>query len=70
MKISLIDYTLSRVEMEELDESGANRTAYLDLDKDPALFAGVGEYQYDIYRLSVWQKNEHSLDLADVWCAA
>lgn len=51
LKSTIIDYTLSRVEMEdELDEKGNKRIAYLDLNNDPGLFNGEGDYQYDIYR--------------------
>ncbi|KAI9792185.1 MAG: hypothetical protein M1816_002725 [Peltula sp. TS41687] len=51
LKSTIIDYTLSRVEMEdEFDKNSKQRIAYLDLDKDPELFNGEGDYQYDIYR--------------------
>lgn len=51
LKVTIIDYTLSRVEMEDdLDETGEKAVAYFDLDKDLALFDGKGDYQYDIYR--------------------
>lgn len=35
---------------DEFDEEGNKRIAYLDLNKDPELFKGEGDYQYDIYR--------------------
>ncbi|KAI9887137.1 MAG: hypothetical protein M1823_001044 [Watsoniomyces obsoletus] len=58
LQITIIDYTLSRAEMEaepeqeeDPDQAGEQQqTAYLDLEKDLALFAGEGEYQYDVYR--------------------
>ena len=51
LKITIIYYTLSRAEMESKDEDDAEtRTAYLDLERDLALFAGSGDYQYDVYR--------------------
>lgn len=51
LKVTIIDYTLSRVEMDnEVDETGDKGIAFFDLDKDHALFDGKGDYQYDIYR--------------------
>lgn len=51
LRITIIDYTLSRVELEDdPDESGVQRISYFDLEKDLSLFKGEGEYQYDIYR--------------------
>lgn len=50
LKVTIIDYTLSRVKVEEDDGSDNEPTAFFDLGKDPALFEGIGDYQYDIYR--------------------
>ena len=51
LNITIIDYTLSRAEIEsKIVDDAETRTAYLDLERDLALFAGSGEYQYDVYR--------------------
>ncbi|TKA70443.1 hypothetical protein B0A49_06647 [Cryomyces minteri] len=56
IETTIIDYTLSRADLEETvqSEDGGSRArvAYFDLDKDRALFEGDGEieYQYEIYR--------------------
>ncbi|KAI9837790.1 MAG: hypothetical protein M1819_006724 [Sarea resinae] len=53
-RTTLIDYTLSRAEMEDTvvraDGEEERRIAYLDLERDCGLYEGEGEYQYDIYR--------------------
>uniref|UniRef100_A0A8C3QLS3 Serine/threonine-protein kinase haspin n=1 Tax=Cyanoderma ruficeps TaxID=181631 RepID=A0A8C3QLS3_9PASS len=41
--VSIIDYTLSRVEKDGL-------TVFCDLSTDQELFQGTGDYQFDIYR--------------------
>lgn len=52
LRVTIIDYTLSRADMdtESNNSHDPSDIAYLDLDKDPALFEGQGEYQYDVYR--------------------
>ncbi|KAI9846396.1 MAG: hypothetical protein M1837_003987 [Sclerophora amabilis] len=54
-RTTLIDYTLSRVEMKDevKTKNGcrANRVAWSNLELDPTLFRGTGLYQYQIYRL-------------------
>lgn len=48
VQVTIIDYTLSRA---ELDHSTYGVIPYFnDLSKDPVLFAGEGAAQYDIYR--------------------
>lgn len=42
---SIIDYTLSRISLPE-----TNINIYNDLAKDPELFDGEGDYQFDVYR--------------------
>jgi serine/threonine-protein kinase haspin len=50
IETTLIDYTISRAEMGVLEEE--EDVAYLDLERDLALFEGDAEeeYQYEIYR--------------------
>ncbi|KAF2124267.1 hypothetical protein P153DRAFT_302447 [Dothidotthia symphoricarpi CBS 119687] len=58
LETTVIDYTLSRAEIvasssqRPTPSSSTLDVAYLDLDKDPALFQGDAqeEYQYEIYR--------------------
>lgn len=53
LETTIIDYTLSRAEMEESEEDGhGKRIAWYDLERDEAVFEGNAEedYQYDIYR--------------------
>lgn len=47
LKVSLIDYTLSRAICGTSDSDSETQFAPLD---DPALFTGKGDYQFDIYR--------------------
>ncbi|ETN69955.1 hypothetical protein NECAME_14987 [Necator americanus] len=44
IKVNLIDFTLSRMRKEET-------TIFRDLESDEELFAGTGDYQFDIYRM-------------------
>lgn len=56
VETTLIDYTLSRADLGSAHEIGEayhdESVAYYDLAKDPSIFEGDGEedYQYDIYR--------------------
>lgn len=64
LEATLIDYTLSRADLgnqvgsshsyhsDDVSETSNSRVAYFDLAKDPAIFEGNGEddYQYDMYR--------------------
>jgi serine/threonine-protein kinase haspin len=53
---TVIDYTLSRTDANESNVGnggGQGRVIFTDLDRDKTLFEAVGEYQYDIYRMSV-----------------
>ncbi|GAB7343429.1 hypothetical protein MBLNU457_1457t1 [Dothideomycetes sp. NU457] len=49
---TIIDYTLSRAEMTAETEEAESDIAYLDLEKDQAVFEGDADvdYQYEIYR--------------------
>ncbi|KAI9804067.1 MAG: hypothetical protein M1825_001468 [Sarcosagium campestre] len=51
IRTTLIDYTLSRASMGREGGEGAQRVAFMDLEADPLLFKGKGQYQYDVYRL-------------------
>ncbi|XP_042372809.1 serine/threonine-protein kinase haspin-like, partial [Plectropomus leopardus] len=42
--VSIIDYSLSRLEIDDL-------TVSCDISTDEELFMGQGDYQFDIYRL-------------------
>ncbi|KAL8745415.1 MAG: hypothetical protein Q9190_002441 [Brigantiaea leucoxantha] len=44
LDVTIIDYTLSRAAMND------SATLYNDLSKDPGLFQGKGDIQYDVYR--------------------
>lgn len=44
IKITIIDYTLSRITV-------ADCCHYNDLSQDDDLFVATGDYQYDIYRM-------------------
>ncbi|KAI9808506.1 MAG: hypothetical protein M1827_007211 [Pycnora praestabilis] len=57
LKTTIIDYTLSRAATEDIDVAYANgapeeHVAFYDMDRDPCLFEGDAEeeYQYEIYR--------------------
>ncbi|KAK4989337.1 hypothetical protein LTR50_003330 [Elasticomyces elasticus] len=52
IETTIIDYTISRAEMDLPAHSNEDDVAYFDLDKDSTLFEGNSqdEYQYDIYR--------------------
>ena len=55
-RTTIIDYTLSRVAIEEVDITlGVEETRVIctDLSKDKALFESKGTYQYDVYRMQV-----------------
>ncbi|KAI5840035.1 hypothetical protein DFP73DRAFT_469357, partial [Morchella snyderi] len=49
LKVSLIDYTLSRALCPPTTPASKPRAHFAALD-DPALFSGKGDYQFDIYR--------------------
>ncbi|XP_005056755.1 PREDICTED: serine/threonine-protein kinase haspin [Ficedula albicollis] len=53
--VSIIDYTLSRLEKDGL-------TAFCDLSTDQELFQGSGDYQFDIYRQMKEQNNNSWTD--------
>lgn len=52
IETTLIDYTISRAELTRNNGGGEDDVAFLDLEKDVALFEGDAEeeYQYEIYR--------------------
>ncbi|KAI4204980.1 MAG: hypothetical protein LQ350_000832 [Teloschistes chrysophthalmus] len=62
VRVTIIDYTLSRARLPSSSTSASNpttpsssstnpsRTLFNDLTRDPEIFTGEGELQYDIYR--------------------
>ena len=70
---TIIDYTLSRAEMQdqEISIGQADDIAYFDLEKDDAIFEGDGEqeYQYDIYRYmrSIMYLDDPLANLEERW---
>ncbi|KAL8945628.1 MAG: hypothetical protein Q9183_008026, partial [Haloplaca sp. 2 TL-2023] len=59
VKVTIIDYTLSRAKMAD------EKVLFNDLSMDPQLFEGEGELQYEVYR----QMRDVIKDEGDAWDA-
>ncbi|KAI4100055.1 MAG: hypothetical protein L6R37_005695 [Teloschistes peruensis] len=50
LRVTIIDYTLSRARIPSAPATNTSKTLFKDLNHDPEIFTGQGELQYDIYR--------------------
>ncbi|KAK0408083.1 hypothetical protein QR680_003765 [Steinernema hermaphroditum] len=51
VKVSIIDFTISRMRKDRTE-------IFFDLESDPCLFKGTGDYQFDVYRIMQQHNNK------------